>query len=305
MTGEVPPEFDVVAGVVQRLAVLLGAGVSPGSAWQHTASASSSPVVARVAEQAGVAREPAEHLLAARELAPPAERTAWAALAAAWWVAVEVGAPMGPTLQRFADSLRSLAESLRDVEVALAGPRATSRIVLALPPLGVVVGALLGVDASRLLFTTPVGWGCLTVGGLLIAGGVRWNRALIRRARNLDTTAGLGLELLAIAVSGGGSWERASHLVEEVLVSAGLPPLGNDADAVMSLSRAAGVPASALLLAEAAESRRRSRSEARQSAAELGTHLLLPLGVCILPAFIAVGVVPIVLAILSSSVGDL
>lgn len=304
------PDFDAVAGVTQRLAVLLDAGIAPISAWRHLAAASSSPVVAAVLqrgiiEHGAVGRELAEHLLAARALAPPAEQTAWATLAAAWSVAVDAGAPLGPTLQRLAASLRSLAQSLRDVEVALAGPVATSKIVLGLPAVGVLFGVLLGFDAPRILVTTPPGWTCLLIGGLLIVAGVRWNRRLIRVARATDASPGLGFELLAIAVSGGASLERARALVDAALDEADLPGLDGDADAVLAFARAAGVPAAALLRAEAQETRRLTGTAAQLRAARLGTRLLLPLGICILPAFIALGVVPIVIAILSSTVGSI
>lgn len=305
------PDFETVAAVVQRLAVLLEAGIAPVSAWRHVAAAelsrtesrSASPVPMEVVARGGVGLELASQLLDARELAPPSERLAWSALAAAWWVAVESGSPLAPTLHRFAASLRELAQSLRDVEVALAGPLATSRIVLALPAVGLLFGALLGFDAPRILATTPAGWACLAIGGLLIIGGVRWNGALIRRARRSDPVPGLGLELLAIAVSGGASLDRSRALVDTALRESGLPQLGDDSDAVLAFARAAGVPAAALLHAEAQELRRRSRTRAQLRAAELGTRLLLPLGVCILPAFVALGVAPIVIAILSSTVG--
>ena len=302
-----PPDFDTVAALVQRLAVLLGAGISPPAAWRYAALDSSSAVAAAVVEHGGerggehggAGRELAEQVLLARAAAPNAEGDAWAALAAAWWVAVESGAPLGPTLHRFAASLRARSESSRDIEVALAGPRATSRIVLALPAIGLVLGALLGFDAPRILATTPSGWACLVVGAALIAAGVRWNRRLLRIARETDPAPGLALELLAIAVSGGASLDRAAHLVDEALTESGLPALGEAADAVLAFARAAGVPVAALLLAESEELRRRTHSEARRRAAALGTRLLLPLGVCILPAFIVLGVVPIVISILS------
>ncbi len=302
------PDFDAAAATVQRLAVLLGAGIAPASAWRHAASDShSSPtaqlVASGVLERGAVGREVAAQLVADRETTPPAEHDAWSALAAAWWVAVESGAPLGPTLQRFAGSLRDLAESLREVEVALAGPQATSRIVLALPVLGLLFGALLGFDAPRILVTTPPGWACLLIGCALTVAGVRWNRALLRRARDIEATPGLGFELLAIAVSGGSSLDGARRVVDVALAECGLTPLGTGPDAVLAFAREAGVPAAGLLLAEAEELRRRSRSDARRRAAELGTGLLLPLGVCILPAFVALGVVPIVIAILGSTVG--
>lgn len=311
------PDFASVAAVTQRLAVLLDAGIAPSSAWRHAAggavstaaspaaSLAVSPVVEAVIERGGVGRELAEHLLDARGLAPTAERAAWGALAAAWSVAVDSGTPLGPALQRFAASLRGVAQALRDVEVALAGPVATSRIVLALPAIGLLFGVLLGFDAPRILLTTPPGWVCAALGAALIVGGMRWNRRLIRTARASDPAPGLALELLAIAVSGGASLERARERVDAALAEAGLAPLGADADAALAFSAAAGVPAAGLLLAEAEELRRRSSTAAQLRAAALGTRLLLPLGVCILPAFVVLGVAPIAMAILSSTVAQL
>ena len=306
MSARAPtPGFETAAAVVQRLGVLLDAGVAPASAWQHAASGVDSPVAAAVAvgilDRGAVGRELIEELLAARELVPPGEREAWAALAAAWAVATESGAPLAPTLRRLARVLRSLAQGRRDVEVALAGPVATARIVLALPVVGLLFGMLLGFDALRILATTPAGWACVAVGGLLVVGGVRWNRRLIRRARSLDATPGLALELLAIAVSGGASLDRARELVDRTLIEAELPALGSGAESVLAFSRAAGVPAAALLHAEAEECRRVVRADGQRRAVELGTGLLLPLGICILPAFIALGVAPIVLSIVSST----
>jgi len=297
-------EFDNVAVVVHRLSVLLDAGVAPGSAWRHAASGIDSPVASAVAagvEGGAVGRDLVDLLLVARRPAPAGEREAWAALAAAWAVATESGAPLAPTLRRFARVLRSLAQGRRNVEVALAGPMATSRVVLALPAIGLLFGMLLGFDAVRILVTTPPGWACVIVGGLLVAGGIRWNGRLIRAAREVDSTPGLALELLAIAVSGGASLDRSRELVDGALAEAELPALGVEADSVLAFSRSAGVPAAALLHAEAEERRRVASADGRRRAAELGTRLLLPLGVCILPAFIALGVAPILVSIVSST----
>lgn len=307
--GPETPGFETAATVVHRLSVLLDAGVAPASGWQHAASGVDSPVASAVAagvlERGAVGRELVDLLLAARAPTPSGEWGAWSALAAAWTVATESGAALAPTLRRFAGVLRSLAQARRNVEVALAGPIATSRIVLALPAIGLVFGTLLGFDALRILVATPAGWACLAVGGLLVLGGVRWNRRLIRAARTVDATPGLALELLAIAVSGGASLERSRDLVDRALADARLPALGGGADAVLTFSRAAGVPAAALLHAEAEEARRVATADGERRAAELGTRLLLPLGVCILPAFIALGVAPIVVSIVSSTAAAL
>jgi len=110
--GSTPPGFETAATVVHRVSVLLDAGVAPNSAWLHAASGIDSPVASAVAggivQRGAVGRELDDLLLAARMLAPPGEREAWAALAAAWAVATESGAPLAPTLRRFAAVLRPL-----------------------------------------------------------------------------------------------------------------------------------------------------------------------------------------------------
>lgn len=69
----------------------------------------------------------------------------------------------------------------------------------------------------------------------------------------------------------------------------------------LALSASAGVPARELLRAIAADERRRARVEGRRAAARLSSTLLLPLGVCTLPAFVLLGVLPLVFSVLSSS----
>ena len=75
-------------------------------------------------------------------------------------------------------------------------------------------------------------------------------------------------------------------------------------DEPLALSRAAGVPAAELLRSAADEARRDARASAQAAAARLGVMLMLPLGACILPAFFAVGVVPLLATVLTSTVGS-
>ena len=69
---------------------------------------------------------------------------------------------------------------------------------------------------------------------------------------------------------------------------------------MLALSRAAGVPAIELLRASAAHTRHRARVDGRLRAARLSTRLLLPLGVCTLPAFLLLGVAPMLLSVLTT-----
>ena len=59
-----------------------------------------------------------------------------------------------------------------------------------------------------------------------------------------------------------------------------------------------GAPSAAILYAQAARLRRERFRTAEKQAAALGVKLVVPLGLCSLPAFICLGVVPVLLAML-------
>jgi tight adherence protein B len=296
-------DLAAAAGAVDRLAVLLEAGIAPPSAWRHVARTSA--VATAVADGAPAGHELAARIVAAAASAPAAEQTAWRAVAAAWRVAADAGAPLAPTLRELAATLRSLAQTARDIEVALAGPTATARVVLGLPLVGLALAGLLGVDALGTLFTTLPGWVCLTLGAALIVLGLRWIGRMVRTASRLDPTPGLGLDLLAIALRGGAGADRATALVTEAMREAGLTVPDDDGADLLAFSRDAGVPAAGLLRAEAEERRRSERAAAAARAARLETRLLAPLGLCVLPSFVLLGVAPVLLALLSSTAASL
>lgn len=285
-----------VARVILRLAVLLGAGVAPPSAWRHVADRSTSEVPRRVADSADVATA----LAVAAESRPASESLAWRSLAAAWSLAEESGAPLGPALREQAAALRDLAEVHRDVEAALAGPVATTRIVATLPALGVLFGMALGFDTLG-TFGTPAGIGCLVAGGALAVVAWRWMRRLVLAARPPVAAPGLEGDLLVIALGGGGSPTQARVAVERAAARFEIPLDLDRLDDTLALSVAAGVPATELVRAEASEARRQARSQARIAANALSARLMLPLGLAILPSFVLVGVVPLVLAVVSST----
>lgn len=311
-------ELALAASVTQRLAVLVAAGVSPGSAWRYLAASpivgSSDAGMRRVAQSHEVAREVAASeadpaaiagvILATAEGMPRLESQAWRGLAACWQIATDAGAPLSSSLRDYARSLRELAGAQRDAEVALAGPVATARMVMALPAVGVLFGAALGFDTFRTLFATPVGWAALAVGSGLMLLASWWNRRLVRAAQPQSAVDGLDCELLAIAVGGGGSLDAARAAVDSALAACGLVVRASSVAEVVELSRAAGVPAAELLRSEAEEIRRHARANAHERAAALSVTLMLPLGLCVLPAFMVLGVLPLVVAVISSTVAS-
>ncbi|MET0780282.1 MAG: type II secretion system F family protein [Microbacterium sp.] len=297
---------SAIADTVLRLAVLLQAGVAPARAWAHLAEAGDD-AAGRVC--AAVAR--GESLPAAIATAPPSAALSrrargtgasaptsgpWRDLSAAWQVAIAVGAPLAESLRSLSVALRDGQEAADDVRVAMAEPAATAKLMGWLPLVAVLLGVALGFDTFGTLLGSPIGIACLALGIALIFGAQRWNAALVKRARAGSGIPGLDAELLAIALSGGVSIDRARRLVHD---ATGAQP---DAatDGVLELSRSAGVPAVELLRASSALARHRARVEGRLRAARLSTRLLLPLGVCTLPAFLLLGVAPMLLSVMTS-----
>lgn len=281
-----------VSETVLKLAVLLQAGVTPDRAWRHLADAGD-VAAATVRALADEGRPLAAAIAAAGDGAHPS----WREVAAAWQVATSVGAPLSSCLRGLAEALRDAQEAGDEVRVALAEPAGTAKLIGWLPLLGVGLGLALGFDTVGVLVTHPLGIGCLIGGLVLVVAARRWTAALVRRARPPDGIPGLDGELLAIALSGGVSITRATTLVEQ---ATGRTP-NDGVQPLLELSRRAGVPAVELLRASAGLARHRARVEARLRAATLATRLLLPLGVCTLPAFLLLGVGPMFISVLSST----
>ncbi|MFE4948689.1 type II secretion system F family protein [Leifsonia sp. NPDC056665] len=316
------PADDLLSGSVEALAVLLDAGISPRSAWEYVAAEATHPAVVRAATLVAAGVPPSEALAAAArrgrmgagtdgkaEIGPAGGGDAGvAAVAAAWAVAEHAGASLAPALRGAAEALRDRAGAERDIATALAGPRATARLMSWLPVVGVVMAYAIGVDVIGTLVTGPLGWiaagsGC----GLLIAGR-SWTRTLVRSASRAGPVSGIQHDLTAIALAGGMSVPAARETIEQVARRIGLDAVVDDdasVDRVLRIAERAGAPAIELLSAEARQQRRTARAEGRRRAELLAVRLLLPLGVCVLPAFVLLGVVPVVLGMMSSTFGGL
>jgi tight adherence protein B len=170
--------------VVDALAVQVHAGASPEAAWRQ--------VIEMVIGDAGpesalIGGLPATSwrgvgtpaALIANRMVPAGP--AWRALAAAWELSEQTGAPLADVMDRLAVGLRQEAEVAAEVEAALAAPRATSRLLAGLPLVGVALGELIGARPVAVLVGTPLGRLC-ALGGLVLAGaGQLWTRALVRR----------------------------------------------------------------------------------------------------------------------------
>lgn len=294
--------LDLVADSADRLAVLLGAGLPVAAAWQQLASSvPGAEVLALAADAAREGRSVAVVLRSARHQDADTA-LAWTAVGCGLEISERTGAPLVPVLTGLSASLREQAQARRDVETALTGPRLSARVVLALPLLGIAFGFLLGLNPVAALVGSPVGALCLAAGLALLVSGALWSRRLVRGADPPAELIGLQEDLIAMAVTAGAPVPQALELVRTVLALPGGGPEPSGIASAVHLATQAGVPVAGLLSGEARLQRRRAASEAKRRAEALAVLLLLPLGACILPSFLLLGVAPLVLSLVSSTV---
>jgi pilus assembly protein TadC len=127
----------------------------------------------------------------------------------------------------------------------------------------------------------------------MLAAGSSLDRGLDVLARSSSPAVSAALTAVKTALDLGASWEVAW---------AGVPHAGS-VKAVHELGRAlrfagtTGAPSAAVVTAHAAQFRRRRNREAEKRAAALGVRLVVPLGLCSLPAFVCLGVIPILVGL--------
>lgn len=128
--------------------------------------------------------------------------------------------------------------------------------------------------------------------GAMLDAGAGLGRSLELVAGRADPELGRALRPVVSALAIGADWEtawRSSQAVPARLLAL------RDALAFAALT---GVPSAAILYTQAARLRREHFRAAEQRAAALGVKLVVPLGLCSLPAFVCLGIVPVLLAML-------
>ena len=122
---------------------------------------------------------------------PSAQLTTWScepdqvgrqAIARAWLVSHRTGVPLAEVMQATAADLQAKLHHQERTEASLAGPRASTRVLMFLPFVGVAMGQSMGAGSIQFLLTTQLGGLLLLVGVVLEVLGLDWSRALMAMA---------------------------------------------------------------------------------------------------------------------------
>lgn len=229
---------------------------------------------------------------------------AWKLLGSTWAIAEHSGAPIATSLDRMSRAFFKVVSLGKRRSVLLAGPKGTVLLISALPIVAFIVGELMGVRVADQLLTMP-GMLLGVVGILLLILGLAWSFAMIRGVNERDEVAGFELDLLWIALAGGAPLEHAQLIVVNTtdLLDAhwvNLESFGEAGAATVLLKQAiqSGMPLRDLVLVESDTLREEAHSALEKEAERLAIRVLIPLGVCVLPSFICIGVIPIMLGML-------
>jgi tight adherence protein B len=152
--------------VVTDVAARLRAGAAPDAAWEGALGRRTGPDGPTVDDL----------------VAGDGDRAQAAVVVAAGRLARDLGTPLAPLLDLVVHQLVAQAEAEGERRAALAGPRATARVLTWLPVLGVLLGTALGADPVAVLLDGALGTGALLAGLALLAVGRAWTARLARVA---------------------------------------------------------------------------------------------------------------------------
>lgn len=213
-TAERTPALSMVV-LVQQLAALLRGGRAPLQMWDelwrvHTSvplapagpgrtffrdgrrgaappvSDESLEILAAARAVAAVGSSPAQAIRRACARVYPVrgsvERRVWVELAACLDIAEVSGCPLAGLLVRFAAQLEAEEDAEAARQTALAGPKATVRLLSWLPVFGLVLGMALGVDPVGTLLGNVMGTATFVLGLVLTMVGRLWSARLVAAA---------------------------------------------------------------------------------------------------------------------------
>lgn len=131
----------------------------------------------------------------------------------------------------------------------------------------------------------------------MLESGVPISRALEVLAGTDSGAVGQALRCVATALGLGLSWQQAWSAAGDV------PPQVQDLRSALTFAAVSGAPSASALRAASAQVRRSEHRRAEAAAERLSVHLMVPLGLCSLPAFVCWGIVPVLIGLVPDLLG--
>ena len=261
---------------------------------------------------------------AERAAGAAASRVSAASVALACRFSHGLGAPLADVLDAIGSAIDD-AEALEEARrVAAAGPLMSARVLAALPVVGVVSALALGASPGQFYAGGAAGRMCAFVGVAAWAAGVASCRRILARCRRVEEgmDGALACDLVASALACGAAIPRALDALADACATETLswaaaslrlgatwadawedtPEWSRPLRDALEASWTSGTAPDTLLARSAAWERRSRLVDAKAQAEELSVCLVGPLGAFFLPAFLALGIAPL-LAHLMGGIG--
>lgn len=166
---------------VENCAHLLKVGMTP-QAVMSTLSRQNTEL-APISRAISLGEEPGQAIATRGSTLPREAAEVFAGMSSVWTVSERSGAPAADMILRYAKAQRNALDADRERRIAMAGPRATVRVLSWLPLIGVGLGLLIGVQPVELFSGLP---GRLSIGGglgLYLLGRWWMSRMMVRAER--------------------------------------------------------------------------------------------------------------------------
>ena len=298
-------DAEKLAQKLRKVSALLQVGIPAQQAWQEVSRVKSCGE--GECDEWGI---PGEIITQAGEHAR--------SIRAACGISVVLGAPLAQVLECLADSFDDLHEAQEARRIAGAGPALSAKILNLLPIVALLAVSVMGVNPFPVC--GGVGLAFLLAGRWVSASMIRTSQRRWDEDGSEDTA--LVCDLMAVALDAGASIPRALECLgrcsdrEELRLVSKRLTVGLEWELawqecseqfleVAEVLREAWMRGAAVdeqLRRFGATARKKRLADARAGAEELGVRLVVPLGLLMLPAFICLGVVPMLITLAHNAI---
>ena len=331
-----PPSTRELALLAAEVSTRLRAGAPASSAWERAlerigvgSAVGTDDVYPRALDE--WAREPPRWrslLMRARSPDAAAARTSAASVVVACRFSHGLGAPLADVLDAIGDAIDDSQDVEEARRVASAGPLMSARVLAGLPLVGVTAALALGASPWGFYTSGTPGVVCASLGVLAWVAGVASCRRILARCRRADagggdTDAALACDLIASALACGASIPRALDALADACAQEPLawtasslrlgatweqaweeaPAWADPLRDALEASWTAGTAPEGMLARCASWERRARLVDAKTRAEELSVRLVGPLGAFFLPAFLLLGIAPLLAHLMGTVAG--